>query len=176
MQAMLTYRSHASFEERFGSTRTKYDGNTLAAHSYLRYQAEKFTKRFDATCYLSILNTMDTHDLFRGRSEECTRITQPCLVIGVHSDCLFPPVEQGEIFCLCSRLDDSELIYLDSQDGHDGFLLEFKQLSELIKSFMCKHLPEDLTDNWAVVSVEIEDFLSSGNDNKLSSSSLVGES
>ncbi|TFK62953.1 homoserine O-acetyltransferase [Pluteus cervinus] len=39
----------------------------FSAQSYLRYQGDKFTARFDANCYIHITRKMDTHDLARGR-------------------------------------------------------------------------------------------------------------
>ena len=119
IQAMMTYRSHYSFEQRFGPVHLNQllrkngiagNGETTitdcrngdcdplfefkyeyAAHNYLQYQARKFTERFDANCYLSLLDTMDTHDIFRtneGASDIATDdakvdvdIRQPALII-----------------------------------------------------------------------------------------------
>jgi homoserine O-acetyltransferase len=56
-----------------------------AAHSYLRYQADKFNERFDANCYIALSRKMDGHDVSRGRGdyESVVRsIRQPTLVIG----------------------------------------------------------------------------------------------
>jgi len=56
-----------------------------SAQSYLRYQGEKFVKRFDANCYIAITRKMDTHDIARDRGtleEVLTSIKQPALVIG----------------------------------------------------------------------------------------------
>ena len=43
-------------------------GNVFSAQSYLRYQGEKFVKRFDANCYVHLTRKMDTHDVARGRA------------------------------------------------------------------------------------------------------------
>lgn len=40
----------------------------FSAQSYLRYQGDKFVKRFDANCYVHLTRKMDTHDLARGRA------------------------------------------------------------------------------------------------------------
>lgn len=40
----------------------------FSAQSYLRYQGDKFVKRFDANCYIHLTRKMDTHDLARGRA------------------------------------------------------------------------------------------------------------
>lgn len=97
MAALLTYRSRESFESRFGrrtgSTKSSptsaaaggqqqdSDGplrtgeaanepppkSVFNAQSYLRYQGDKFVKRFDANCYMHLSQKMDSHDVARGR-------------------------------------------------------------------------------------------------------------
>ncbi|KAL9937578.1 hypothetical protein V8E36_003123 [Tilletia maclaganii] len=39
----------------------------FSAQSYLRYQGDKFVKRFDANCYMHLTRKMDSHDVARGR-------------------------------------------------------------------------------------------------------------
>ena len=95
MIAMLTYRSHSSFEARFGRKPTAPVRKTpspeigalpsppdsdaesesegvqepakYSAQGYLQYQADKFLTRFDANCYIHLTKKMDTHDITRGR-------------------------------------------------------------------------------------------------------------
>jgi homoserine O-acetyltransferase len=125
----------------------------FSAQSYLRYQGDKFTARFDANCYIHITRKMDTHDVSRARllpgeeaepSKALTRVlsTLPkgALVIGVESDGLFTPNEQRE---LAAHIPEAELVMIHSKDGHDGFLLEFEELNRcaytlhvLIASFL----------------------------------------
>lgn len=40
----------------------------FSAQSYLRYQGDKFVRRFDANCYIHLTRKMDTHDVARGRA------------------------------------------------------------------------------------------------------------
>ena len=77
-QALPSYRSAQSFERRFGH-------DSRAYRSYLNYQGDKFVKRFDANCYLSLLDMMDGHDIGRGRGgvdAALAAIQQPTLAIG----------------------------------------------------------------------------------------------
>jgi homoserine O-acetyltransferase/O-succinyltransferase len=117
---------------------TKPSGTKVfSAQSYLRYQGDKFTSRFDANCYIHITRKMDTHDVSRDRNtaEENSSIalgqvlsTLPkgSLVVGVETDGLFTPSEQRE---LAEHIPEAELVMIKSNDGHDGFLLEFEQIN-----------------------------------------------
>ncbi|KAI9009629.1 Alpha/Beta hydrolase protein [Gaertneriomyces semiglobifer] len=113
-----------------------------SAQSYLRYQGDKFIKRFDANCYISITRKMDTHDVSRGRGEfyQILRsISQPTLVIGIESDGLFTIGEQRE---LAEHIPNAELVVITSPEGHDGFLLEFGEMNMHISSFIRRNAPE----------------------------------
>ncbi|KAJ2490504.1 homoserine O- acetyltransferase [Coemansia sp. RSA 2050] len=114
----------------------------FSAQSYLRYQGDKFTKRFDANCYIAITRKMDTHDLGHGRDSyigALEMMQQPALVVGIESDGLFTISEQYE---LAEHIPRAQMATIDSVDGHDGFLLEFAQLNRLLRSFVRDHLPE----------------------------------
>ncbi|KAM0559774.1 hypothetical protein ACHAPJ_004298 [Fusarium lateritium] len=175
MAAMLSYRTHSSFEKRFGRRRLEaftapnamlpktngtrppfavdvqrakrddghYDKSGIfLAQSYLRYQGEKFNTRFDANCYLHILDKIDSHDIARDRYPSLSddeaihrvlgQIQQPTLVVGVPTDGLYPLSEQIAVF---QGLKNATFATVQSDDGHDGFLLEGEQLNELLRSF-----------------------------------------
>lgn len=78
----------------------------------------------------------------RAREEDLRLALKPIaegsLVISVNTDVLFRRELQEE---LATVLPGAELAILDSQDGHDGFLLEFKALGTLITSHLEKHCP-----------------------------------
>ncbi|KAG1437969.1 hypothetical protein G6F56_012847 [Rhizopus delemar] len=114
----------------------------FSAQSYLRYQGTKFVNRFDANCYIALTRKMDSHDLSRGREEyedTLASTSQPTLVIGIESDGLFTISEQYE---LAEGMADTEMVVIDSPDGHDGFLLEFDQINRHILRFIERVLPE----------------------------------
>ncbi|KAJ1728980.1 homoserine O- acetyltransferase [Coemansia biformis] len=118
----------------------------FSAQSYLRYQGDKFTRRFDANCYIAITRKMDVHDVGHGRGgyvEALRQLRQPALVVGIESDGLFTINEQYE---LAEHLPNAQMATIDSADGHDGFLLEFSQLNRLIRSFVRDHLPQLASD------------------------------
>lgn len=120
----------------------------FSAQSYLRYQGNKFVNRFDANCYIALTRKMDSHDLSRGREKSYHDILaetdQPALVIGIESDGLFTISEQYE---LAEGMADTEMVVIDSPDGHDGFLLEFDQINRHLLNFIKRVLPEIYSTN-----------------------------
>ena len=120
-----------------------------SAQSYLRYQGDKFIKRFDANCYIAITRKLDTHDVTRDRTDTSghpsqeqvntalAMIQQPTLILGIMSDGLFTYAEQQE---LAAAIPNSELKTIDSPEGHDAFLLEFRQVNGLLLDFMEREL------------------------------------
>jgi len=131
--SMITYRSDALFEERFG--RNLVDPAAVfgqwdryQVESYLDYQGEKLVRRFDANSYLTLNRAMDLHDVGRGRgsmAKAVARIAVPALVLSIESDSLYHPRLQREMHA--TFLDagvESEFHSIASREGHDGFLLE----------------------------------------------------
>jgi homoserine O-acetyltransferase len=141
MAALLTYRTHYSFEKRFGG-RAVGDAAFLS-RSYLQYQGDKFNSRFDANCYLHILDKIDSHDITRNRcppglsrnealKNALAQIQQPTLVVGIPTDGLYPLCEQQLLF---ENIPNAAFVHLDSENGHDGFLIETAQLNEVLRLF-----------------------------------------
>ncbi|HNP36425.1 MAG TPA: homoserine O-acetyltransferase [Woeseiaceae bacterium] len=134
MMAVCTYRSWVSFDQRFGRER-RVDGS-FEAQSYLRHQGEKINRRFDANTYVTLTHAMHTHDLARGRGkypDVLARLTQPALVVSVSSDALYPPREQK---FLADHMPNADYAILNSEHGHDGFLIETEELGKLISTFL----------------------------------------
>ncbi|KAF2715105.1 homoserine O-acetyltransferase [Pleomassaria siparia CBS 279.74] len=139
----------------------------FSAQSYLRYQGEKFIKRFDANCYIAITRKLDTHDVSRYRYPEgsdpetldpvaaleyaLSLIEQPTLILGIQSDGLFTFSEQQE---LAAHIPNATLKTIDSPDGHDAFLLEFEQVNGHLLGFLNNTLPHimEQSPNMDVIS------------------------
>jgi homoserine O-acetyltransferase len=139
---MISYRSAAEFEQRFGRKRRKesedrFDfDNHFQVESYLHYQGEKLGRRFDANTYLYLSRAMDLHDITHGRAslrEVLGSITARVLGIGVSTDARYPVREQKEIV---SHTRLARYAEIDSIHGHDAFLIEFAQLNAVIKDFL----------------------------------------
>ncbi|KAK9238317.1 Alpha/Beta hydrolase protein [Lipomyces kononenkoae] len=122
---------------------TKRHQTFFSAQNYLRYQGEKFVKRFDANCYIAITRKLDTHDISRDREGDVrhalSTLMQPALVIGIESDGLFTFAEQQEI---ATCMPNARLEKIDSPEGHDAFLLEFAEVNRLVVEFLKDVLPD----------------------------------
>ena len=132
--AMISYRSFESYN----ATQTDNDGRTdgFSAASYQRYQGLKLQRRFHAHCYWSLGRSMDSHDVGRNRGGVVAAlgsITAKTAVIAISSDGLFPVSEQRQ---LARLIPDARLYVIDSHYGHDGFLLEFEQISAILKRLL----------------------------------------
>ncbi len=130
---MLSYRTYEGYK----ITQSEKDNSgfdEFKASSYQNYQGEKLAKRFNAFSYWILSKAMDSHNVFRARDEKVLeRCRMPALVIGIDSDLLFPITEQEEI---AKNLPHAELICLQSDFGHDGFLVETQTLTNHIKQFL----------------------------------------
>ena len=131
-QALISYRSFRGY----GRTQAEEDPDTLFAGrvaSYERYQGEKLVRRgFDAYCYYTQCNALDSHNVGRGRGgvqKALSQIQAPCTVVAVDTDQIFPP-EEGKVWS--AWIPDAEFIEISSDFGHDGFLLEIAKLSAII--------------------------------------------
>ncbi len=115
----------------------------FSAQSYLRYQGEKFVKRFDSNCYIAMTRKLDTHDVSRSRADTVAKalamIEQPTLVLGIESDGLFTFAEQEE---LAEHIKNVRLGRIVSPEGHDAFLLQFEQVNRYILDFLREVLPD----------------------------------
>lgn len=136
--AMVSYRSHSTYNSKFGRNLAT---NTTATsmfdvESYLTYQGIKFNNRFDANSYITLMKMTDSHDVGRERGGieiALSEIWQPTLIIGIDSDLLYPLSEQA---VLERFIPNAKFKIVSSAHGHDGFLLEQKEISESIALFL----------------------------------------
>ncbi|MGL4339656.1 MAG: homoserine O-acetyltransferase MetX [Rhodoglobus sp.] len=131
--ALLSYRSPTELNDRFERSPQSEvsplgEGGRYAVESYLDFHGNKFTRRFDANSYLTLLEAMSSHDVGRGRggtAEALARVTSPLLVLGIDSDRLFPVSEQQHIATHApGNIDGDDAYLISSPFGHDGFLIE----------------------------------------------------
>ncbi|MBB1152934.1 homoserine O-acetyltransferase MetX [Amycolatopsis dendrobii] len=137
--AHVTYRCEPELETRFGN-RPQQDedplaGGRFAVESYLDHHADKLAHRFDAGSYVVLTESMNTHDVGRGRGGVAAalgRVTARTVVAAVDSDRLYPPYQSHEIAAGAG----GEATVLTSPYGHDSFLIETEQIAALVKTLL----------------------------------------
>lgn len=147
---MITYRSAAEWQQRFGRERIAAErdsgdpfGIDFEVESYLEAHALKFTGQFDPNCYLYLSRAMDLFDVaeYGGSvAEGLSRVqAERALIIGVTSDILFPVEQQREIASgLKSSVAHVEYVELNSIQGHDSFLVDMDRFRPVIRRFFDK--------------------------------------
>lgn len=133
--AMLSYRHYKTFM-RTQSETTDEKLDDFRASSYQRYQGSKLWHRFDVYAYLILSKAMDSHNVGRGRlgiEKALAKIKAKTLVVGIQSDVLFPIEEQ---MVLANHIPNAQIELLDSIYGHDGFLVEFETIADIIQRFL----------------------------------------
>lgn len=145
--ALLNYRSpeelNVRFERSWQSKVTPLGGGgRFAVESYLDFHGNKFTRRFDANSYLTLVEAMNSHDIGRDRGsvkKAIAKIKAEMLVVGIDSDRLFPVENQKLIVDAKPRkLFGAKLFIISSEYGHDGFLIEAEKVGPLLKRFLTK--------------------------------------
>jgi len=144
----ITYLSDESMRQKFGRRLQSEKDLSLSfdsqfqIESYLQYQGKKFVNRFDANSFLYITKAADYFDLEKqhgkGSSVEVfSKTTARFLVVSYSSDWLYPTHESKAIVtALKKNKIDVSFCEIESDLGHDAFLLPDKQLNKMIKGFL----------------------------------------
>ncbi|MEX2356662.1 MAG: homoserine O-acetyltransferase [Thermaerobacterales bacterium] len=161
MLGMITYRSWVDFDERFGRNRITggadpvaerlpgYATSAPAGHpfgmgfqvaGYLHYQGEKLVRRFDANTFLYLTRAMDLFSIdtvaaaaWHQTAAQGVRFTG----IGISSDILYLP---GEVRSLINELRSRDITAeyreIESEAGHDAFLIDLEQTGAVIRDVL----------------------------------------
>jgi homoserine O-acetyltransferase len=142
----ITYMSDESMREKFGrrlrgkqSFGFDFDVD-FEVESYLRYRGSQFVDRFDANSYLYITKAMDYFDITNGSGSlvaALEKVTARFLVISFTSDWLYPSYQSQEIVNALRSLNrDVAYCELTSNYGHDAFLVDVAEQTEVIRGFL----------------------------------------
>lgn len=139
--AHTTYRTAEELESRF-SNRPQEGEDPLRGEgrhqvtSYLDHHAGKLSRRFDANSYLVLAQSMNTHDVGRGRGgleAALRRVRARSLIVAIDSDRLFPPSLVAE---LAAHIPGARWELAASSIGHDAFLVAHPDLDKWITELM----------------------------------------
>ena len=155
MAAHITYLSKKGLEDKFGRKLQERDNLKFGfdadfqIESYLRHQGSVFVDRFDANSYLYITRAMDYFDLpqkFGGNLSNAFKKTKTkFFIISFTSDWLYPTQENKDIVIALNSIGaDVGFAEIESDKGHDSFLLDVPDFLNVLKNFVDKSYEETL--------------------------------
>ncbi len=147
MAAHITYLSEEALQRKFGRNLQDLAAKTFSfnadfqVESYLRHQGSTFVDRFDANSYLYITRAIDYFDLAAEHGDVLANAfkgtkTRFC-VVSFTSDWLYPTRESREIVqALNAVAANVSFVEIESDKGHDAFLLEEPELFATVRGFL----------------------------------------
>ena len=154
MIAHITYLSEDAMHRKFGRKLQSRDiisfgfDADFQVESYLRYQGKSFVERFDANSYLYLTRAMDYFDYdetFNKKIEFSQNSNDHLkyLIVSFTSDWLFPTQESKIIVNNLNQLSKQvSFLEIETDKGHDSFLLDEPQLDTLINGFLVSNFKE----------------------------------
>ena len=146
----VTYLSDELMGQKFGRDLKAGDllqGKTepveFQIESYLNYQGDKFSDFFDANSYILITKMLDYFDLAREYNHDPVAAFSHAqckfLVVSFSSDWRFSPARSREITdALIAAGKDVSYIAIESDHGHDAFLLPNQRYQQALASYLAK--------------------------------------
>jgi homoserine O-acetyltransferase len=136
IHAMLCYRTPESFKAKFDRT-TNTELAVFNIESWLNHHGKKLQKRFQLSAYKLMNQLLKTIDISRNRESfisVASKIEADIHIIGINSDLFFTVKENKETYEeLKKHKANVTFQEIDSIHGHDAFLIEYKQLDNLLK-------------------------------------------
>ncbi len=137
IHAMLTYRTPASFTERFGRTVNK-DKNLFNVESWLVHHGDKLESRFQLQAYKAMNHLLTSIDITRkGDSLEkiIETISSNIHLIAIDSDLFFTAEEDQKTLQRVKKIKKNIYYHeIKSIHGHDAFLIENETVSQILSS------------------------------------------
>ncbi len=147
MAAHVTYLSEAMLQQKFGRSLQNREHYTygfdadFTIESYLRHQGMSFVDRFDANSYLYLTRAASYFDLTGGGKHGLAEVFAGTpvrfLVVAFTSDWLYTPAESKRLVrALNAVAADVSYAEIDSDKGHDSFLLDLPVFDETLQGFL----------------------------------------
>ena len=148
MVGHLTYMSADNMSDRFGRElrQGSFDPDDdeqpiFQVESYLRYQGSQFATRFDANTYVLMTRALDRFDLAASSDGDLAKALEHAsaefLILSFSSDWRFSPARSREITtALLAAGKRVTYSNLESDAGHDAFLLEEADYIALLHAWM----------------------------------------
>ncbi|ATP47305.1 homoserine O-acetyltransferase [Pseudomonas putida] len=147
MVGHITYLSDDSMGEKFGrelkSDKLNYDFHSVEfqVESYLRYQGEEFSGRFDANTYLLMTKALDYFDPAAAHGGDLAAtlasVTADYCIMSFTTDWRFSPARSREIVdALMAARKNVCYLEIDSPYGHDAFLIPTPRYMQGFSNYM----------------------------------------
>jgi homoserine O-acetyltransferase len=143
MHAMTFYRTPASFTQKF-NRRIEGGEEQYEIESWLSYHGKKLKERYKLETYKLMNHLLGTADITRGETtfqSVAQKIKAQIHLVAIDTDGLFLADEIYKTYQLLQEIEVSvSYDEIQSIHGHDAFLIEYDQLSTLIKPIFQKQL------------------------------------
>ncbi len=147
MVGHITYLSDDAMGAKFGrdlkNDKLNYDFNSVEfqVESYLRYQGEEFSTRFDANTYLLMTKALDYFDPAQAHGGDLAATLAPAqarfLLMSFTTDWRFSPARSREIVdALVAAGKDVSYLEIEAAQGHDAFLLPIPRYLQAFRGYM----------------------------------------
>lgn len=147
MVGHITYLSDDAMGTKFGrglkSEKLNYDFNSVEfqVESYLRYQGEEFSSRFDANTYLLMTKALDYFDPAAVHGDDLAKALSTAkadfCVISFTTDWRFSPERSHEIVdALMAARKNVCYLEIDAPQGHDAFLIPIPRYLQAFRGYM----------------------------------------
>jgi homoserine O-acetyltransferase len=141
----ISFLSDTSMQLKFARKFSARDGlfdffGQYEIERYLEYNGKNFVERFDTNSFLYLAKVLDLYDVawnFDSREEALARLTCPSLWFAFTSDWLYPPYQTEECVQILQKLGlPAEYHLIDSDYGHDSFLVEPEKFTPYVTDFL----------------------------------------
>lgn len=145
----ISFLSPHSMDKKFGRNYVDTDGlyelfGRFQVERYMEYNGYNFSKKFDPLSYLYIIKAMNIFDASRNYTslaQSLAHIKAKLTLIAFSGDLLFFPKEMEVIKDTLNELGKGDIVEyfcIDSNYGHDAFLIEFDKFAHYISKALAK--------------------------------------
>jgi homoserine O-acetyltransferase len=147
MAGLICYLSPEFFNKKFGREYASTDGlyelfGRFEVEKYLEYNSYAFPNTFDPLSYLYTCKTMNIFDAGRNKDkieDSFDKVQANLHIIAFSDDMLFFPQEMEEIRDIMIKLGREDKVtykLVQSQSGHDSFLVEVEKFEDHVREIL----------------------------------------